>query len=222
VSAAAPLDLFGHPEPVVDFESRPPTEESHVTANLGELIAAGKTFGVILADPPWTFKTYSDKGKDRSPERHYRTMSLDAIKALPVQQLAAPNCALFLWATIPMLANAIDVIRCWGFKYKTAGFVWIKLNPSGKGLATGTGFWSRANAEICLLAAKGAPKRRAKNIHQVVIAPRREHSRKPEEVPERIECLVGGPFLELFARRQRRGWTVFGDEIPPVECGVVR
>lgn len=206
-----PLDLFGHPKAVVDIESRPPPEESCVTADLGELIAAGRKFAVIYADPPWKFKTWSKKGEGRSPK--YPTMTLDEIKALPVQQLAARNCALFLWTTGPMLPDALGVITAWGFTYRTLGFTWVKLNPSGIGLAHGKGFWTRANAELCLIGGKDSPKRRAKNVDQVVISPRREHSRKPDEVSERIECLVGGPYLEMFARRRRPGWCVFGNEI---------
>jgi N6-adenosine-specific RNA methylase IME4 len=222
--ATAPaLDLFGNPEPVTDIDFRPPATDSFVTADLGELIAAGKTFGVIYADPPWTFDTYSEKGKEtRSPELHYRTMSLDDIKALPVARLAAPDCLLFLWTTMPRLPDAIDVIRAWDFKYKTVGFTWVKTTPSakfinrdGEGLHWGTGYWTRANAELCLLAGKGHPKRRDKGVHQVVISPVREHSEKPEEVSVRIERLVGGPYLEMFARRERPGWTVFGNEIAP-------
>jgi N6-adenosine-specific RNA methylase IME4 len=221
MTAAPALDLFGNPEPVVDFDFRPPPEESCVATDLGELIAAGKTFAVTVADPPWTFETYSEKGKEtRSPERHYDCMSLDDIKALPVQQLAARDCALFLWTTMPRLPDAIGVIAAWGFKYKTAGFVWVKTTPSAKfisrdgdGLHWGTGYWTRANAELCLLATKDAPKRRARDAHQVVIAPRREHSRKPDEIHDRIERLIGGTYLEMFARRSRQGWTVWGDEV---------
>jgi N6-adenosine-specific RNA methylase IME4 len=220
-SAADTLDLFGNLVPAVDFDFRPPREETFVTADLGELIAAGKKFGAILADPAWVFETYSEKGKQtRSPELHYACMSLDDIKALPVQQLAAPDCALLVWTTMPRLPDAIDVMRAWGFKYKTVGFTWVKTTPSakfidrdGEGLHWGTGYWTRANAELCLLAGRGAPKRRAKNVHQVVMARVGDHSRKPEEVSTRIERLIGGPYLELFARRSRQGWTVWGDEI---------
>jgi len=164
-----PLDLFGQSEPGgVDFDFRPPPEESCIVTDLGELIAAGKRFGVIYADPPWVFETFSEKGKEtRSPERHCDCMSLDVIKALPVQQLAARDCALFLWTTMPRLPDAIDIIHGLGFKYKTVGFTWVKtikgskfVTRDGDGLHWRTGYWSRANAEVCLLAGRGAPKRR--------------------------------------------------------------
>jgi N6-adenosine-specific RNA methylase IME4 len=180
---------------------------------LQSLVAEGKRFSVIYADPPWEFKVYSGKGKERSAERHYDTMTIDVIKALPVEALAAENCALFLWAVNPELPGALDVIRAWGFDYKTLGFVWIKQNRSGEGLFTGMGYWTRANAEPCLLATRGSPLRLAMDVPQVILAPVREHSRKPDETVPRIERLLAGPYLELFAREERAGWTTWGNEI---------
>ena len=158
-------------------------------------------FGAILADPPWEFRTWSARGRGRSAERHYRsTLTLDEIKALPVSEIAAPDCVLFLWATWPCLFAALDVIAAWGFNYKTVGYVFIKQTKRGNGLHWGTGYWTRANSEPCLLATRGKPKRLHADVHQVIIEPRREHSRKPDCTRERIERLVAGPYLELFAR----------------------
>jgi N6-adenosine-specific RNA methylase IME4 len=173
-------------------------------------IPKGK-YAVIYADPPWRFDIWTGEGKDRAAENHYPTMTLEEIEALPVASLAADDCALFLWTCMPTLRKAFDVIEAWGFEYKTCAFVWVKRTKDGKP-ATGMGYWTRANAEICLLATRGSPHRLNADVHQVVMAPRREHSRKPDEVAARIERLVTGPYLELFARRPRDGWSVWGNQ----------
>ncbi len=178
-------------------------------------------YGVIYADPPWTFSTYSHKGKGRSPEAYYDCMSLGDIKALPVAEWAARDCVLLLWATDPLLPTAFEVIEAWGFKYKTVGFYWAKLNKYAprsvyheSSFFTGLGFWSRANPELCLLATRGHPKRRRSDVRKLIVAPRREHSRKPDEAYARIEALCAGPYLELFARgaAARAGWDRWGAE----------
>lgn len=176
-----------------------------------------RDYRVIYADPPWTFATYSAKGKGRSAEAHYDTMSLAEIEALPVASWAAPDAVLLMWATDPLLDRALAVIRGWGFAYKTVGFYWAKLNKGRDGLVfgerdffTGMGFWTRANPEPCLLATRGHPKRKSGAVRRLVISPRREHSRKPDEVHERIEQLCDGPYLEMFGRRSRPGWDSWG------------
>ena len=182
-------------------------------------------YRVVYADPPWRFATYSDKGKGRSAEAHYDCLSIDEIKRFPVLQWMAPDAVLLLWATDPLLPRALEVIEAWGFTYKTVGFYWVKLNKGiGNGLSrdwpllaernffTGLGFWTRANPEVCLLATRGHPKRSAGDVPKLLIAPRREHSRKPDETYERIERLLPGPYLELFARRSRPGWDGFGNQ----------
>ena len=170
-----------------------------------------KKYTVLYADPPWR---YRNKPNGRSPESHYPTMKTEDICALPVQQLAAEDCALFLWVTMPMLFEAQKVLAAWGFRYKTVAFVWVKQNRKGRGIFWGMGYWTRANAELCLLATRGHPQRRAKNIHQVIISPVEEHSKKPEEARRRIEALLGDvPRLELFARRPSPGWDVWGNEV---------
>jgi N6-adenosine-specific RNA methylase IME4 len=177
-------------------------------------------YGVIYADPPWTFSTYSRKGKGRSAEAYYDCMSLEEIKAVPVKRWAAKNCVLFLWTTDPLLEQALGVIRAWGFTYKTVGFYWAKLKRSAardqytdESFFSGLGFWTRANPELCLLATRGNPHRRKADVQKLVISPRREHSRKPDEVYERIEALCEGPYLEVFARNTRDGWLNLGSEI---------
>lgn len=112
-------------------------------------------YTVIYADPPWHYRVWSKKGAGRSAESHYSTMPLDEIKALPVHLLAAKDCALFLWGTFPLLREAWSLMDAWGFCYKFVAFVWVKLNRKAPTLFTGMGYWTRANAEICLLATRG-------------------------------------------------------------------
>lgn len=196
-------------------------------------------YTVIYADPPWSY---------RDPKSHdpamggktYPTMTLEDIKNLPVQRIAAPDCALFLWATMPLLQEALDVIKAWGvvrdvsgrvlttkgFKYTTCAFTWVKLNPTGellrkgkhvllvKGVYSGLGHWVNGNAELCLFAKQGRPKRVARNVKQIVLAPRGRHSAKPPEVRDRIVRLMGDvPRIELFARERVEGWDCWGDEV---------
>jgi N6-adenosine-specific RNA methylase IME4 len=183
--------------------------------DLHALAESGKRFPLIYADPPWLFQVYSDAGKARSAENHYETQGIDVIKALPVARLAADDAVLLLWCTWPHVAvgTHCEIIRAWGFKPSTAAFVWVKQNERGEGFHTGMGYWTRSNSEVCLLATKGEPKRIAENVHQIVTAPVGEHSAKPEEVRQRIERLVAGPYLELYGRKPVRGWTVWGNEI---------
>lgn len=194
-----------------DYDAR--KEQGATVESLHALAVDRRKFSVIYADPPWSFHTYSGKGKQRSAERHYDTASLSDIGSLPIEQLAADDCALFLWAVMPELPGALEVIKAWGFEYTTAAFVWIKQNRSGEGIFTGMGYWTRANAEVCLLATRGSPMRLDMGVHQVVSAPVAEHSRKPEEVRTRIQRLLAGPYLELFGRRPVDGWTVWGNEV---------
>jgi N6-adenosine-specific RNA methylase IME4 len=154
----------------------------------------------------------------KAPE--YHTMSVEQIAALPVADLAAPNCALFFWGIWVMLPQALDVIRAWGFEYKTCAFSWIKADVSqidmflnSKTGQLGLGYWVRQNSEYCLLATRGAPIRRSADVQQGIIERRRQHSRKPDCVYERVERLVAGPYLELFARQTRPGWTSWGNEV---------
>jgi N6-adenosine-specific RNA methylase IME4 len=185
-------------------------------------------FGAILADPPWRYITWDKReaiprvrsiGTNVAAAVHYETMPLEEIEALPVHALAAADCSLFLWATWPNLIDALRVIGAWGFEYKTCAFCWTKAHAgqlemfedSMMGLL-GMGYWTRANTEPCLLATRGRPKRLNADVRQAIIEPRREHSRKPDCTYDRIERLVAGPYLDLFSRTNRSGWTSWGTE----------
>ncbi len=184
-------------------------------------------FGCILADPPWFFRTRTNFVSKRDPRHHYKggVMSIPQICALPVGDFAAPDAHLFLWVTGPMLGEAFEVIRAWGFRYSGVAFTWIKLKashdarqlrvlPTADGdFHVGLGFTTRKNAEFCLLARRGSAKRMAKDVRELIIAPRREHSRKPDETYDRIERYATGPYLEFFGRQQRPNWIVRGDEV---------
>ncbi len=173
-----------------------------------------KKYNIIYADPPWKYKVYSKKGTGRSAESHYPTMSIADICSLPVDKIADRDCILFMWVTFPTLKEAMTVIEAWGFEYKTAGFVWIKQNKKKPTLFWGMGFWTRANAELCVIATKGHPKRRSAGVHQVIMSKIEEHSKKPDKTRNRIIELVGDlPRIELFARQQADGWDCWGNEV---------
>lgn len=167
-------------------------------------------FGVIYADPPWDYRTWSAGGR----QVPYPTLPTADICSLPVRELAAEDCTLFLWATYPFLPDALTVVRAWGFRFRTVAFTWVKLNPTGRGYAFGLGYWTRANPEVCLLATRGRPARVGRSVPNLIVAPRREHSRKPDEARERIVALCGDvPRVELFARERADGWDAWGNEV---------
>ncbi len=171
-------------------------------------------YAVILADPPWSYRVGADvrSPSSRRPSRHYDTMPTHEIARLPVGDLAAEDCALFLWVTYPILYEAHEVIRAWGFAFKTCAFTWVKLNRDGSPWK-GLGAYTRANAELCLLCAKGHPHVKTHDVPQVILSRRREHSRKPDIQYERIERLFDGPWIELFARQHWPGWeTAFSNQ----------
>ena len=174
-----------------------------------------KKYNIIYADPAWSYKTWSAKGKEKkSPENHYHCMCIEDIYNLPVQDIADDDCILFIWVTYPLLKEGLQTINEWGFTYKTCGFSWIKKNKKSDSLFWGLGYWTRANNEICLLATKGKPKRLSKGVHQVVLDKIKEHSRKPDCVRDRIVELCGDlPRIELFAREKTEGWDVWGNEV---------
>lgn len=167
---------------------------------------------IIYCDPPWRYRQKTARG---AAERHYPTMSFQELCALPVANIAAKDCALFLWTTFPQLPEALRLIRAWGFIYKTAAFVWLKKNKVADSWFFGLGSYTRSNAEVCLLAVKGKPKRLSAGVSQVIVHPVMEHSRKPDEVRDRIVELFGNvPRIELFARQIVPGWDCWGNEIP--------
>jgi N6-adenosine-specific RNA methylase IME4 len=174
-----------------------------------------KKYNIIYADPPWTFRTYSNKGKGRSAEKHYVCMNKDDIQKMPIKNICEKDCVLFLWVTYPCLKEGLELIEKWGFTYKTCAFSWIKLNKKNDRPFTGMGYYTRANNEICLLATKGKTlKRQSKAVKQVVLSKIEEHSKKPEEIRDRIVELFGDiPRIELFARQHAEGWDCWGNEV---------
>jgi N6-adenosine-specific RNA methylase IME4 len=188
-----------------------------------------KHFAAIFADPPWNFKARTalqtrNFESARDVEKHYATMKIEQIMALPVADLAAKDCHLFLWTTGPCLRQAFDVLEAWKFKYSSMGFVWVKLkrshNPdqlrvlptAAADLHTGLGLTTRKNAEFVLLGRRGSARRISKSTREIILSPVREHSRKPDEAYARVEQYCAGPYLDLFARAARPGWTTWGDE----------
>lgn len=179
-----------------------------------------KKYNIIYADPPWAFKTYSKKGQNKktgSMLAHYNTMSLEELKELgeTIKKISADESILFMWVTFPTIEQAFEVIKSWGFIYKTCAFCWVKQNVKSDGLYSGMGHWTNSNAEICLLATKKKfPKRQARNVKQIILAHRAEHSKKPDETRDRIVNLVGDlPRIELFARQTVKGWDCWGNEV---------
>ncbi|WP_439399015.1 MT-A70 family methyltransferase [Bradyrhizobium sp. PMVTL-01] len=189
------------------------TEKGGCVADLGALALTGKRFGSIGSDPQWKFLTRSAAGEGRSANVHYKTEEVDKIKDLPVGQLLADDGAFYMWMVDWCPQDALDLLAHWGLKHVTTAFTWVKQNASGEGWHMGQGYWTRANPEQCWLATKGNPKRLYADVRQLIIAPVMEHSRKPDEWLDRIERLTEGDYLELQARRPRKGWVSWGDEL---------
>lgn len=173
-----------------------------------------KKYQIIYADPPWSYKDKALAG-NRGAVCKYPVMSIEDLCNLPIGGgLAHRDCVLFMWVTMPKLNECFDVIKAWGFEYKTVAFTWVKRNKKANSYFWGMGRWTRANAELCLIATKGNPKRISAAVHSVIDTPVREHSRKPDEVRQRIITLMGDlPRIELFAREKMEGWDVWGNEI---------
>lgn len=165
-----------------------------------------KRYSIIYADPPWTYRDKALSG-NRGACCKYNVMSIEEIAEIPVKKISKKDCVLFMWVTMPKLNECFNVIKEWGFEYKTCAFVWIKENKKSESLFWGMGRWTRANAEICLIATKGNPKRVSAKVHSVIISKIREHSRKPDEVRQRIVDLLGGgedTHRTICKRRSRR------------------
>ena len=181
-------------------------------------------YQIIYADPPWSYKVWSEDKKiaQGTAKRHYQTMSIDDICALKVGELADKDCKLFLWATPPCLKEAMRVMEAWGFEYKTIAFCWVKTNPKSKTPFYGIGHWTASNCELVLAGLRkgGKLNRQARNISQIDMSARQEHSRKPQSIREKIVRLCGDvPRIELFARRRNelideyQGWDLWGNEV---------
>lgn len=192
-------------------------------------------FKTILADAPWRFDNWSEAGENRNANQHYETWPVELIKSLPVQRLAAKDCIMFFWGAWPTMPQWVPVIESWGFEYKALAWDWLKYNPETGKYAFGGGYTSRKNIEPCMICTRGNPRLKAeipgdlfgpamaghpRNIRDFIFwwpmdairAPRREHSRKPDEQYQRIEALANGPYVELFGRNTRPGWTSWGNE----------
>jgi N6-adenosine-specific RNA methylase IME4 len=212
---------------------------AHHPGDSGEILAAPHPFaglkfryyGALLVDMPSKFSSYTaiqsqNPSSRRDNERHYAVMSFAELAALPLLDLAAPTgCHLFVCTSGPFLPQAIALIAAWGFKYSTRAFTWVKLKPSvdlnqlrflpfaEADLATGLGLTVRHQTELVLLARRGNCRRASKSVREVIFAPRREHSRKPDEIYRRIQQYCVGPYAELFARQRRPGWNAWGNEV---------
>jgi N6-adenosine-specific RNA methylase IME4 len=173
-----------------------------------------KEYSVVYADPPYSYRVWGKKGRGRCAENHYTTMPIEDICALPVADIAARDCALLLWATYPNLERSFEIVKAWGFVYKTVAFTWCKRNRKNPNHFMGCGYYTRSNAEICLLATKGSPRRVSRSVRQIIDTPIERHSKKPDEARDRIVQLFGDiPRIELFARERADGWDCFGNEV---------
>lgn len=178
-------------------------------------------YACIYSDNPWHHVTRSAKGQtSRAPSRYYDTLSIAEISALPVGELAAKDCHLFMWVTQPHLELSFDVLKAWGFRYSSVHTHWLKLNPKAidrlflheRDFSMAMGFTTRKNIEYLVLGRRGAPRRLVKNQRDFIFAARRQHSRKPDESFARVEAYCAGPRAELFSRTHRDGWDVWGNQ----------
>lgn len=189
-------------------------------------------FACVLADPPWHFRARTalqvgNWTSRRDAEKHYSVMGIDDIAALPVKDIVAKDAHLFMWITGPILVEGkhLSIMKAWGFRPSAIAFTWVKLKKSHNPLQlrvlpidktdlhTGLGLTTRKNAEFCILGRRGSARRNAKDVREIILAPVREHSRKPDEQYERIERYCDGPFVELFARATRPGWHSWGNQV---------
>jgi N6-adenosine-specific RNA methylase IME4 len=174
-----------------------------------------RRFGTILMDPPWRFKNRTGKiAPENKKLWRYRTLSLKEIETLPIDKLASPKCHLYLWCPNALLPQGLELMRKWGFEYKT-NLVWLKIRRDGGPDGRGVGFYFRNATELLLFGIKGhvRTKKAGRTQVNVIMKQKRDHSRKPEEIYSLIENCSRRPFLELFARRRIAGWKQWGDEL---------
>lgn len=174
-----------------------------------------KKYSIIYADPPWNYRDKREKHPRLcgGASKHYKTLSVEEIKTMDLPS-TEPNCMLFLWVTFPNLQEGLDVIKAWGFKYKTLGFSWIKTNVKDGKPFFGIGYYTKSNCEVCLIGVKGKPIKISNYVSSVIIAPREKHSKKPTIVRDKIVELCGDiPRIELFARETADGWDSWGDQL---------
>lgn len=201
-------------------------KEAAVTIYTNLADAPEKHYGLILLDPAWRFKTYApqngQKG-NRSADKHYPTMTIEEMMALPVRRVAARDCYMIMWTSWPHLESALRLMKAYGFTYKSSFCVWFKMkrgfSPSRVFLTLpndmhkGSGYSTRKNTEMAILGTRGSPRRQAKDVWEPIFAPVREHSRKPDQQYGMIERFAVGPFLEMNARTERPGWDQWGNEV---------
>lgn len=175
----------------------------------------GKKFATIYADPPWRFQNRTGKvAPEHKRLNRYDTMDLEAIKAMPVSQVAADKSHLYLWVPNALLPDGLEVMKAWGFEYK-GNIVWEKIRKDGMPDGRGVGFYFRNVTEILLFGIRGENNRTlapARSQVNLIRTQKREHSRKPDEIIPIIESCSPGPFLELFARGDREGWAMWGNQ----------
>ena len=184
---------------------------------------------VVSLDPPWHFATRAavkDPAADRSPQKHYPTASIAHLKTIPMQEILEPDAWVALWITGPLLSRGVQIIlaKAWGLEISGMGFTWIKLWNNfdmdslartpllEQDVAMGGGYTTRKNAEFVVLMKNGNPKVARRDIREVIISPRREHSRKPNEFYRRMEHFAHGPRLDMFGGQPRKNWTYWGWE----------
>ena len=174
-----------------------------------------KKYNIIYADPPWTFSVWNKDKSDRYVGHKYDLMTVDEICNLPIRNISEDSSILFIWVTFPNLLDGMKVINAWGYTYKTCAFTWVKRKKKSEGWHFGMGYYTRANAEICLLATKGKILERiSHSVPQIVDEPIAKHSEKPKIVADRIVELFGDiPRIELFARDKKDGWDSWGNEV---------
>lgn len=191
-----------------------------MTPTVETRLGCGHAFGAILADPPWRFSNRTGKMAPEHRRLHrYRTMTIREICDLPVARIAAERSHLYLWCPNALLAWGLETMRAWGFEYKT-NIVWLKVRKDGGPDGRGVGFYYRNVTELVMFGVRGglrtlAPGRRMVNL---IATMKGRHSEKPEELYDMIEHCSPGPYLELFARRARRGWSTWGDQAPLPAC----
>lgn len=172
-----------------------------------------KKYNIIYADPPWEYFLYQKQDWRGTANKHYNTLTIEKIKKLPVKQISDKNCILFLWGTWPNLQECLDVIKAWGFKYKTIGFNWIKTNSTNSKCFFGMGHYTKSNSEFCLIATKGTIPIISNKISSVLHSSIQKHSKKPDIIRDKILQLVGNlPRIELFARTKVHGWDTWGND----------
>lgn len=177
-------------------------------------LPSDKKFGAILCDPPWAFKTWggSNVTPHRTAKDHYSTETVRQLAQIPVADVAAKDCALFMWVISSHIPQAIELGQAWGFEFKTDCFTWLKTSHKTGKPRMSMGYWSRKYTEKCFLFTRGKPKRVSAGVPELIVSPRREHSRKPDLQYSRIQRLVEGPYLEMFARQTYPGWSAWGNQ----------